>query len=228
MYYFIIVLAWIAIWAVVWHFVAKWFRSRKYSLFISHSAASSVGFVISVLFLVVVLPSEKKTPSSTVAKNAAAPSSPTSSKPANLEPVHSAVHSPEPSSDPAVKHDNSHAIKVGVKVVNDGSWLGCLSKKQFSKIMDYLADGDRTAFEKAATVALDEGDCTTLHGGEEVKLMDVTILGHLIKVRHIGDTEEYWTIPEAVSEEDVSSSPTKKWPSIASITVPVSADEKNI
>lgn len=86
----------------------------------------------------------------------------------------------------------------GIHSVAGGSWIGCVSKDVHSKLTSYSVAGDKAAFRKAAVKALQNGDCTMLSTGESVQLTDTSVFSGMVKVRRVGDTDEYWTNIEAI------------------------------
>lgn len=84
------------------------------------------------------------------------------------------------------------------RTIKAGTWVGCVTKEQKSELTGYLVDGDRAAFESAATRYILEGRCTIFETGERVFVVDTAIFSGLVKVRRRGETRSYWTNTEAV------------------------------
>ena len=75
---------------------------------------------------------------------------------------------------------------------------GCSDREYFVKLATYAAQKDVEAFELALGVGLATGTCTRFEQGEVVYITDSAILSGLVKVRRKGQTQEYWTVMEAV------------------------------
>lgn len=64
----------ILIWAVIWRYLAKFWRAKGHGRFVSHLGASGVGFIVSMFFLLALIP--KKEPAVAVAASRSTAPSP--------------------------------------------------------------------------------------------------------------------------------------------------------
>ena len=78
--------------------------------------------------------------------------------------------------------------------------LGCKSREYFEKLFRYVADGDKEAAKKAYMAGLLSGECTSFKKGEQVFTTDTAIFSGLVKLRRKGETVEYWTNFEAITD----------------------------
>ncbi|KVP80382.1 hypothetical protein WJ92_18620 [Burkholderia ubonensis] len=88
--------------------------------------------------------------------------------------------------------------RPGVHQIKSGTWLGCDTEARLDKLISYSVSGDKAAYRKAAIAAINAGNCTLFREGQTIHLVDVPILGGTIKIRRDGETDEFWTIREAV------------------------------
>ncbi|MBS1766023.1 MAG: hypothetical protein JST05_01280 [Acidobacteria bacterium] len=106
---------------------------------------------------------------------------------------------PEPSNSPTITTpaESPHSASTRKHIVGT-SWFGCRDRDDLSKLISYAAQGDREAFSRGLAEGVADGQCTVFKDGEEVVLTDTAIFSGLVKVRRVGDTEEWWTNIEAV------------------------------
>jgi hypothetical protein len=84
------------------------------------------------------------------------------------------------------------------RVISGPNYFGCQDRDYYEKIVSYVAQKDKVAFNKALYSGFATGDCVMFRSGEPIFLTDVAIFHGLSKVRRKGDTQEYWTSMEAV------------------------------
>lgn len=87
-----------------------------------------------------------------------------------------------------------------VRRIAGNNWFGCTDRDYFEKLISYAVDKDNQAFQQGLSDGLYSGVCTTFVSGETVHITDTAILSGMIKVRRQGDTIEYWTNIEAVTQ----------------------------
>ena len=80
-----------------------------------------------------------------------------------------------------------------VRTINTGTWLGCKTKETKDELTQYIVDGDRVAYRRAATTYILEGKCVLFDEGERVYLVDTALFSGLVKLRRPGETVSYWT-----------------------------------
>lgn len=96
-------------------------------------------------------------------------------------------------SPPSVSH-------IGAKgVVVDNSRFGCSDKDEFEKLVGYVSQRDREAFDREYLRATGIGECVSLSEGDRVYVSDIAV--GLVKLRKVGETNEYWTTVESIREE---------------------------
>ncbi|WP_310631562.1 hypothetical protein [Paraburkholderia sp.] len=169
-------------WVAVWRLTARHWRRKGKGAITSHVSGACAGLAAGVFALVLgiaTIPFDSTTASSEPSSTGAASQATAAVTPAS---------SPE-------------ALAPGVHVVVGGKWLSCQSQEQLSKIHRYSIDGDDAAYRKAALEALGAGECTILKTGDKVALVDTAILHGLVKLRRFGETDEYWTNMESISEK---------------------------
>jgi hypothetical protein len=86
-------------------------------------------------------------------------------------------------------------ITVGEKypIIADGL-IGCVDSEQLSTILSYLRDGDNVAYQKAVLNGVLDGSVILFEKGQIVKVIENKIWWNsFIKVRPMGETQEYWT-----------------------------------
>jgi hypothetical protein len=77
------------------------------------------------------------------------------------------------------------------------SYLGCVDKADWDKMVTYRSQNDEAAFTSAGTLGLAAGIMTMFKKGEVVFLMDSTWTGS-VQLRREGKTTTYWTAKEAI------------------------------
>jgi hypothetical protein len=88
----------------------------------------------------------------------------------------------------------------GLRKIKKPSSYGCKDKEYYSKIMGYVVDEDKVAFEKELRRGISTGRCTVFSVGEEVFLNDTAIFSGVVQVRRKGDTDGYWVAIEAIQQ----------------------------
>ena len=73
-------------------------------------------------------------------------------------------------------------------------YIAAVSKEMLDKAISYRAAGDRAAFNKLLVT----GAIMEIEGGKNVEIVDFKLFSGMIKIRAVGDTDEVWTVREAV------------------------------
>lgn len=89
-------------------------------------------------------------------------------------------------------------VSPGVKVITGNNHFGCTSKEYHKKLLGFVVDHDKAAFEQGLSAGISTGLCTVFHSGEAVFLSDTAVFSGLVKLRRKGESLEYWTAMEAV------------------------------
>ena len=105
-----------------------------------------------------------------------------------------AAVTPVSTSTPVQKTD----VSPGTKVVTGNNHFGCTSKESYQKLLGFVVDHDKAAFEQGLSAGISTGLCTVFHSGEAVSLSDTAVFSGIVKLRRKGETVEYWTTMEAV------------------------------
>lgn len=83
----------------------------------------------------------------------------------------------------------------GIRITADKSW-GCSDREYFDKLVKYVMQEDREAFEKGLAAGLLSGKIVRFEKGEEVFRADDSISSSgplkTQKVRRRGEVKEYW------------------------------------
>jgi hypothetical protein len=77
-----------------------------------------------------------------------------------------------------------------------GSVFGCQSWDTYKTIVEYAADNDKEAFNRAYANAMISGECTDFKIGEAVYVVDTGLIS--VKQRRKGDTIGYWTTIQVI------------------------------
>jgi len=75
---------------------------------------------------------------------------------------------------------------------------GCAELKSLDKLIEYLDQDDKVAYERGLKEAMLNGQCILFTSGQEVYVMDSA--RSKVKLRVRGDTSEYWASRRALSE----------------------------
>ncbi|MFZ5774165.1 MAG: hypothetical protein ACOY3Z_01575 [Thermodesulfobacteriota bacterium] len=84
------------------------------------------------------------------------------------------------------------------KVVTGNNHYGCTSLDYQKKLLGFVVDRDRAAFERGLAAGIAAGGCTVFHTGDRVFLADTAITSGMVKLRRKGEVAEYWTAMEAI------------------------------
>jgi hypothetical protein len=84
------------------------------------------------------------------------------------------------------------------KAVSGDNRFGCSSREHFEKLAKYAAQRDGEAFAQGLGLGVSAGQCTMFKNGEAVHIANTALLSGLVKVRRVGDLQEFWTNLEAV------------------------------
>jgi len=95
------------------------------------------------------------------------------------------------------KNSNVRVGEIGT-IVDDGRF-GCKEKDEFEKLVSFVSQSDREAFNREYMSATLTGACISFSTGDQVYVTDAAFVG-LVKLRKKGETEEYWTTMESVRQ----------------------------
>ncbi len=84
--------------------------------------------------------------------------------------------------------------------IADEHRFGCTDKEYLKELVGYAADKDLEAFKQGLMAGILTGTCTLFEKGEQVYVVDTSILSGLVRVRRKGETKKYWTVLEAIRE----------------------------
>ncbi|MGD0947607.1 MAG: hypothetical protein ABSA52_09260 [Candidatus Binatia bacterium] len=86
----------------------------------------------------------------------------------------------------------------GTYTVKDEDF-GCTDRDKFERLVRYITDRDKEAFQKTLDAGLLRGDCIIFKVGDEVYLEDSGgIFSGVVKLRPKGSTQEFWTFRETI------------------------------
>jgi hypothetical protein len=109
---------------------------------------------------------------------------------ASPTPSSTPVNAENPSSTHSKPSDN---IKVGQQYTVVSGFFGFIDESECEKAVKLLTQGDKEAFDKMVTVDVLNGKSVSLNVGDKVLVTSTHISWNaLIKVRPIGNPEEYW------------------------------------
>lgn len=83
-------------------------------------------------------------------------------------------------------------------IASTGYYFGCISKNDYQTIVHDVVEHDDKAANQAINEGLLVGTLTLFKNSESVYVEDHDYSYELIQVRRLGETEKYWTVPEAV------------------------------
>ena len=76
--------------------------------------------------------------------------------------------------------------------------FGCEDREYYEKLAQYLRQNDDEAFGRGLAAGLPVGRCTMFEAGEVVYIADTAFFSGAVRVRRKGQTQEFWTLGEAV------------------------------
>jgi hypothetical protein len=94
--------------------------------------------------------------------------------------------------------------KVDVPYINEtgiitgGFWFGSTSKEFLEKGRGMMQAKDNDALARLVEIGLQTGTAIVLNPGEEVTVVDYSIMASTLKVRRRGEVQDYWTFMPAV------------------------------
>lgn len=94
---------------------------------------------------------------------------------------------------------NKSAIAPGQHNITKEHHFGCKSREVYDRLGLIVAQGDREAFSKGLTAALEINECVRFKIGDTVFIEDTSIFSGSVKVRPQGELNGYWVPIEAIS-----------------------------
>jgi hypothetical protein len=89
---------------------------------------------------------------------------------------------------------SANAFAANERRIASGSWMGCVSKEAYEKLVHFAVQKDEEAFARMIL----GGQCIPLKSGATVYLEDVSLFSGVTGIRLKGSTQTLWTAIEAV------------------------------
>lgn len=83
-------------------------------------------------------------------------------------------------------------------IITGQYYTGCQDKKYEETLINYAVNHDIEAFKKGLAIGIYHGNCTAFKQGETVYVTETSVLSGMVKIRRKGQSQEYWTIIEAI------------------------------